>query len=384
MFERIKSNKAYYGFLLGDAVYLSAVSVATLSLVNLPVALVATGLNLAGNAIGGIAFGPRAPTVEEKSMMASFAAAAAQEKQKLRRRTRAKNNAKGILQYYRSTFGNPHFVVSTSAAGAGTNLFFQAALGVGSIVTTHSLPLLGAVTGIAATGGIAACAVVGALGLSLIFFGNIEKWRVISNLFTAQLRKGAAHLLTKENFLHSLAAKLHMTAFVNNKWTKRGVKALMMAASIESSAFVLTAAPTVIAGHIHAAFAGKKSISKVVLPIAAAMWWIKAPVWDLWSNGKIIASNVFRKGGSKGKNVKQAVKDVAETFQPAPPGAAEVAVLEKIEKFEETAEKKQAKQSTTPKAALTDAFNTKTKESDATNDNTVPKPSARRPAHRNG
>lgn len=356
MLGRIKANKGYFGIFVADSIEASAMAFAFFSLLSLPAAIAATALNLLASGITSYIMGPKKTS--------SDAADPAAPKTPFIKRVKSSPNIvfkhlkmtlddpkymagaaikrvisppKIVWGYLKATFGDPKYVVGAASAGAGTNFFFQALVGIKSLLATHSIFLIGTSLGFTglslgvATAGIAVCAAVGAIGVYSIFAGNAEKWKAVSNFYIRTFRKGNPEAARGEDFLQRLTKFPHVQKFLNNKALKRIKDPLMRVLTTESSLFTISASSTVAAKRIATMIAAPHTIPSTLPAMVISMKLMAMPVWNLISVGRLTVRDAFHKRQKRADKKKQLSPHVAAAA-PAQPALPSISLTNAFDK----------------------------------------------------
>ena len=309
MANRPKADKGFWTLLLGESLYSSLLVGASLTLVNLPLALVAAAIDFSANMVSGFIVGPRDAT------LASFMGTTPEDQNKSRLQ-KAKTFAKKFLSYNLSCFKDPDYTVGASAAGAGINFFFQGALGLKSLLATHVISILPglALTGLSLPVGVGIAAAMTALGAISIVAGNMDKWRGLNKYYHKIFGKGEPENINRGLKYHPVIKKIF-----DNKVSNILKRILLGAMTIESSLFIITAASAAIIRHGIALLQSTKTL----FSSAAAMGWAGVcgwrGTWQVLSVGRIAVRGALRKWPSflKIGRAAAAAKKIAPALPPA-------------------------------------------------------------------
>ncbi len=312
MLKRVKENKGYYALLVLDTIYGAASVAMTLALLNLPVAIIATALNVGANVIGGIVTGPRA----HKQADATSEDETATDTPKEAVPKGPKAFVKSSLSFIKNCFKDADFVVGSSAAGAGTNIFFQAAVGITFFIA--------AAPAIAPIAGLAGCAALAGLGIFGLIAGNIEKWKGLGKFYRNAFHKGEPEETTDRgnSFFKRLTSGPRLQKFIKSPITQTIKKLALIGMSVESNLFTVIAAGAIIAAHVAAIAAAPvllPAMAVAAIPILIAVKWGAWPAWNMISAARLVVGGLF-KGSRKVKEAakaKKAAKDSTDNT-PAP------------------------------------------------------------------
>ncbi len=314
MLKRVKGNKGFYSLLLWDTALGSAQIGVILSLINLPLALVVTGLNFGANIVGGLVMGP-------KEALPPLSAEALAAQKALPPVERGKAFIKKAWGYSRSCFKDPDYIVGSSAAGAGINIFYQSILAIKSVLLTHSSLFI---TAIAPPVGIALCAGLAAIGLFAVFAGNLDKWKGINKFYANAFRDGQTAEpapKARKGLIQRFAERPRVKKFVDSRATNGIRKTLLVGMSVESGLFTAIASGTVIFHHVSSMITTPATIVPSLIPMALAVKWGSGAAWHFISAGKLVVRDVFRGGKKKLKGDDVKIAAPAPAAQPAPPVA---------------------------------------------------------------
>jgi hypothetical protein len=325
MFDRLKKNKGYYSMLLADTVAGSVIVGVQFALLNLPLAVVISIVNFAANIVAGVAMTPKQG---QAPVPAESAAAVSDEPEP--------SSFKKFRTYQKSLFYNPDYISKSAASGAGITMLFEAILGMKSVLATHSILFL---TGVAPPVGIAVGAVMAAIALHGIIGGHYEKWKGISECYTAVFKKGSAGSSPKKAHNGFLKKRPRLQKFLNRPWLKKLNKYTLMAMTANAAIFTLIAAPTIMARHITAmtSATGLRPIITGIVDFGIALNWVRSPAWHAICIGWVNVRDVFHAIKSKVTAKKTAAERTAEPQpesapvpQPAPPAPDEAPVNEAL------------------------------------------------------
>jgi hypothetical protein len=320
----LRGNGGYYSLVMGDTVVFSILLTVNLMLINLPLSVLLGAINFGVNLFAGIKAEPAPAHKNDPALqVAALAADGRKPKKSLFKSTGA--FAKKARSFISKTMRDPKVVVGSEGAAAGSNLLFQALWGIHSIVTTHSLIFIGAVTGLAATGAVAGCALVGAFGFFCIVAGTLDKWKGFSRFFTSSFRKGShASAQPVERPSRWLAKRPRLQKFMKSKFARRTKDALMILLTLESSIFVIGASTTLIAQRVSSIISNPGTILTGIVPLAIAINWGKTPVINFIAVGRLTLGRhikkAFQKLRHKNKPADTPLPELsAETALPQPP-----------------------------------------------------------------
>ena len=301
MATRLKGNKGYFTLLFGETLYSSVQVGLTLALVNLPLALAAAALDFGANVAAGLIMGPKM-AVPSKEASASYEAAAPPQKRSPLQVV--KKFTAQYMTYNKSTFKDPDYTVGASAAAAGINFFFQGALAIKTLLTAGNANFLFfTVTSLPL--GLAIGGTFTALGLIAVIAGNIDKWKGLSKFFHAAFQKKITlQEAPKKGFLKRLSER----KLFNNRVTKIFKKSLLVAMTLESSAFALHSSVTAVIRHATAIIASPKAIAASIAPIGMGILWGFRGTWQMIAVGRLAVRNIFRRQPKKA-----AVSEAAES-----------------------------------------------------------------------
>ena len=313
MATRLKGNKGYFTLLFGETLYSSVQVGLTLSLVNLPLALVAATLDFGANIAAGFIIGPKTatPLKEEE------AATSSQKKSPFQV---VKNFAAQYFTYNKSTFKDPDYTVGASAAAAGINFFFQGALALKTILATGSANFL-VFTVSSLPLGLAIGGTFTALGLIAVIAGNVDKWKGINKFFHAAFKKNS-QLQETPNTSKGFLKKLSERKLFNNRLTRIFKKSLLVAMTLESSAFALHSSVTAIIRYGSSVIASPKTIFANAGPLALATVWGFRGTWQVIAAGRLAVRNIFRRQPKK-----TATEAATSSSAPAPAQTAITSTL---------------------------------------------------------
>jgi len=329
MFDRLKKNKGYYTLLLTDAAVGSVQQGVHFALINPPLAIAVSILNFGANVVAGIIMAPKVGQTPAPALAESAAAVSTEKEPRLKR---AKDFYRKARTYQISTFRDPKYVVESTASGAGLTLLFEAAVGMKSVLATHSILFL---TAVSPPLGIAVGATLAAIGLYGVIVGNHAKWKGISQKYTAAFRKddaGSSPENVRKNFLEKFADRPRIQKLLNSRWSKVTRSILLQGMTIESAIFTLIAAPAVLVTHIVAMTKGTHAILTGALPLIVAVDWARGPVWHAFCVGWLHTRNALhltsKIKAKKATAKKPAVEKTAEaepdhTTSPAPESTAD-------------------------------------------------------------
>ena len=295
---RLKGNKGYFALLAGETLYSSIQLGLSLALINLPVAIIASLIDFGANALAGILMGPKiasippeiSPFPEKKSPLQAV-----------------KSFGKKMFTYNKSCFLDPEYTVGASATGAGMTFFFQGALGLKTLLASHSITVIAGVltvTGVSLPLGLGISGAMIGLGLLAIMNGNIEKWKGISKYYHRVFRNEAPPPTETPKFLKKIATNPVFNKVFNNPVAKVLKKALLVGMTVEASLFLMTNCASVI---YHRGAELLASFTKNLPTIAPLVWsgvccW--RATWQLISAGRLALRNVFGKKAKKSKTKK--------------------------------------------------------------------------------
>jgi hypothetical protein len=203
-----------------------------------------------------------------------------------------------MFNYVKMGLIDPNFVVAASAAGAGANIFFQAVLGIQSIVTTHSLLMFTGMSTLAAATGIGACVAVAGLAVFCVVAGNIEKWRGLSKFYSKAFHKelDPSHVPQEErtDFLSRFLTRPRVKKFLSRPSVEKTKKLLLVGITTETNSFTVFAAGSVIVRQIAGAIAAPHTIPQRLPLFLFAVKWGAKPVWNLISAARVLGGDILR------------------------------------------------------------------------------------------
>lgn len=289
MATRLKGNKGYYSLLFTDSAWGTALIAITLGLVSPPIAAITMAINFGVDIAAGIINGPKKPHIVVRS---GEDAAPGPKPGPLKR---AKNFSKKWYNYIKAGFKDPDYVVGAASAGAGLNIFFQALLGISSILSTHSILFLKGITGAALTASIGGCAAVAAIGLFCIVAGKLDKWKGTHRFYSAVFKGGAPKEEPHQSLGQKLSRRPLIQKVLNSRLSKGIKKYLMIAMTAESSFFTVVASSSVIALNGAAIISNPRKITTAAVPLFLAVRWGAGAIWHVISAGKILVRDRLKK-----------------------------------------------------------------------------------------
>lgn len=320
MLQRVKQNKGYYGYLLGETLAGIPTTLMTLALVNLPAALVCLALNTTITLATGIAAAPRLSKAPPKTSIGR------PPKEKKSIGKSLKRTPLVIKNFFKYTLADPEVVVGSSSAGASSSLLFQCMVAAGNLLTAHTLLFATGITGIAMTGGLAAIGVIGAVCIGCMVAGKLEKWRGLSRFFSSTFHAGEVEEPPPP--LTGWKKKVH--DFFDKPFMQKAKRGLMIFMSTESAIFSIVAG----VGIVTAAVTGVATAPAIVA-IPAALYaakWALANAWNLSCNARLIYRDIkaFRKNRQAKKELKKkAALGLAAPLVPVTP-PPKVSLLQRL------------------------------------------------------